>query len=578
MARAANPAAPRVSVKSSVSPGQPVGTAVTWTASSSGLKSPVYRYSVALGQGAPAVVRDFSATTTFTWAPLHEGTYILQITAKDGYSATATQQTETSFLIHSRVTGKDAVVSRTANPLVALYSAPACASGTMVVQFRAKVASAWQSTAPQPCVAGRSINVLVSGMRAASTYVLRDVVSGGTPSAELAFTTGKPEAGLKITKFTVKQAPTARADVASPVIFHSLNPNPSPAFANPIATDLSGNLVWYYDTLHSGLSAVWPVHSFPGGTVLLLGHDTHHKTGEDVLREINLAGNVVRETNIDALNAQLTRLGKESIYEFHHDALRLPNGYTGVLGSTQKKINGKDVMTDMVLVLDGNFQVVWTWDMYDHFTPPAKWPAFIVTCDITGPFLCGLPDKKAIDWSHGNGLAYSPADGDLNVSFRNIDLVIKVDYQNGKGSGKVVWKLGKGDDFTTASKDPYPWFSKQHNPVYVNATDIVIFDDSNNRCQNGAVKGCQSRGQVWRLDEKKHTATLLLNVQLGTFWQALGSAQGLPNGNFTFTGGYPAPKSPMLSREVEVSPNGTKVYELDTTVPEYRSYRLTALS
>jgi hypothetical protein len=69
-----------------------------------------------------------------------------------------------------------------------------------------------------------------------------------------------------------------------------------------------------------------------------------------------------------------------------------------------------------------------------------------------------------------------------------------------------------------------------------------------------------------------HTAVLLLNVNLGRFWQALGSAQGLPNGDYTFTGGFFPP-----SKVSEFSPNGTKVYELDTGVAEYRSYRLTGM-
>ncbi len=102
---------------------------------------------------------------------------------------------------------------------------------------------------------------------------------------------------------------------------------------------------------------------------------------------------------------------------------------------------------------------------------------------------------------------------------------------------------------------------------------MVVFDDGNVRCNEGKVKGCESRGQLYELDEQHHTATLLLNVNLGQFWQALGSAEVLPNGNFTFTGGFAAP-----SVETEVMPDGTKVYELETTAAEYRSYQLTGMS
>src|SRR5205823_825867 len=82
------------------------------------------------------------------------------------------------------------------------------------------------------------------------------------------------------------------------------------------------------------LTAVWPVSIVPGGTVLLLGRDRSHSRGENVLREIDLAGHPLRETNIDALNAQLAVRRLEPINSLDHEALRLPNGYTAILGTT----------------------------------------------------------------------------------------------------------------------------------------------------------------------------------------------------------------------------------------------------
>ena len=293
---------------------------------------------------------------------------------------------------------------------------------------------------------------------------------------------------------------------------------------------------------------------------MLLGEDRYHATGDDVLREIDLAGNTVRQTNIDAVNAQLARRGQEPIYMFHHDALRLPNGDTAVLGATQSRYGGHNVMSDMLVVLDANFQAAWTWDYFDHFTPPAVYPPIApATCNVTGK-LCGLPDPKAIDWTHGNDIGWSPSDGNLILSFRSISMVIKVAYQDGHGNGRVLWRLGKGGDFAIHSANPYPWFSQQHNATYVNNSDIAIFDDGNTRCQNGKVKGCDSRGQVYRLDEQHHVATLLVNANLGKFWQALGSAQRLPDGDDFYAGGFRRPE------EEENPPNGSTEYELDAPV------------
>jgi hypothetical protein len=359
---------------------------------------------------------------------------------------------------------------------------------------------------------------------------------------------------------------TGQADLPSAAIFHALNPSPSPALANPVATDLAGHLVWYYDTLHSGLTLIWPVRILAGGTILLLGEDRYHATGDDVLREVDLAGDVVRQTNIDVVNAQLARRGEEPIYGFHHDALRLPNGDTAVLGATQIRYGSRNVASDMVVVLDANLQVVWTWDYFDHFIPPATYAPAAGPCSVTGK-LCGLPDPSAIDWTHGNGIGWSPADGNLILSFRTVSWVIKVAYQNGHGNGQVLWRLGKGGNFTIHSTDPYPWFSQQHNATYISNTQVVIFDDGNTRCQNGKVKGCESRGQIYQLDEQHHVATLLVNANLGKFWQALGSAQGLPGGDTFYAGGY-APDS----KEVEIRPNGTVASELDSPVAVYRAY------
>lgn len=568
-------AAPSITVKANKASGQPVGTTITWTATATGMKNPVYRFSVASG-GSSSIVRDFGQSASFKWTPMQEGAYTIQATVKEGFSASSSAQQTAGYTVTSRVTGKNAVVSATANPLVALYSAPACA-GSLVVQFRpASGSSAWQSTAARPCVAGQSVNVLVAGMKPATQYTLQSVVTNSgssTTSSPLSFTTGAPEKGLTIAKFTVAQAATAQSDQKTPLIFHALNVNPSPKFANPIATDLSGNLVWYYDTLHSGLATIWPVHILPGGTFLIYGRDQYRKTGDNVYREVDLAGNTVRETNVDAVSAQLTARGQEEIYQFHHDAIRLPNGDTAVLGATQKKFNGHDVMGDMIIVLDPNLQVTWTWDVFDHITPPATFPKGAPTCLFAGPFLCGLPDPKSFDFTHANALDWVAQDKDLLLSSRSLSLVFKLDYADGKGSGKILWRLGKGGDFTAKSSDPYPWFGLQHNANFIKADTMIVFDDGNTRCQNGKVKGCQSRGQEWKLDEQNHTATLVVNSNLGRFWQALGSAQGLPNGNLTFAGGYPPP-----SKEVEVTQTGAHVYELDTGVAEYRAYRIGALS
>ena len=83
-----------------------------------------------------AIVRDFSLDNSFKWAPMEEGRYEIKVKVKDGFDATQTSSTVASYDVSSRLTGDDAVVTPTLNPLVALYSAPPCHRGEMRVRFR----------------------------------------------------------------------------------------------------------------------------------------------------------------------------------------------------------------------------------------------------------------------------------------------------------------------------------------------------------------------------------------------------------------------------------------------------------
>ena len=68
-----------------------VGERVTWTATAADVgASPVYQFSAAPHGGAFHVVRDFSPASAFTWTPMQEGTYEIEVTVKDGYQATDT--------------------------------------------------------------------------------------------------------------------------------------------------------------------------------------------------------------------------------------------------------------------------------------------------------------------------------------------------------------------------------------------------------------------------------------------------------------------------------------------------------
>jgi hypothetical protein len=229
----------------------------------------------------------------------------------------------------------------------------------------------------------------------------------------------------------------------------------------------------------------------------------------------------------------------------------------------------------MVMVLDQDFQVTWAWDAFDHLDVN-RGPVLgeVVQPGIPGPE-AGAPNLPAVAWLHANAISLSPADGNLVLSVRHQDWVVKIDYRNGEGDGHIVWRLGKDGDFTVNSTDPNPWFSHQHNAHFIDDTTLILFDNGTTR--QASDPDAHSRGQVWQLDEQTMTATLVLNVDLGNYSGSLGAAQRLSNGNFDFTSGAQSGLPQAFGQSIEVLPDGTKTYVLEDAYREYRSFRMRTL-
>ena len=578
-----------VSLAPSEAAPQLVGERITWTATAADCgATPVYQFSVAPHDGAFRVVRDFSPTNSFAWTPMQEGAYDIKVAVKDGYQASDTTAAVAADAVASRVSGSQPVITPTLNPLVALFSVPPThpgpgPHGTVHVEFSvAGDQPSWRSTNELPSTPGKSTNFFVAGMLPSTTYEMRDVFSDGATSSLLLFTTGSLPTTLSFPTFTVQQPTGAGSDGDQDMIFHQLIKAPSNV-PNPLATDLQGRVEWYYDVSQSGLTFTQAGQSLvPGGTVLLIGidHNAPLPGSRNILREIDLAGNVVRETNIAAVNAELTAMGHDVITSFFHDVERLPNGQTAVIGLTERTVNINGTPTNyignMILVLDKNFQVAWAWDAFDHLDVN-RGPVLgeIVPPGSSGP-TAAVPRLPAVDWLHLNAVSWSPADQDLVLSIRHQDWVIKIDYANGAGDGHVIWRLGQGGDFTVNSTDPNPWFSHQHNAHYIDDHTLILFDNGNTR--HASDPNAHSRGQVWTLDEQTMTATLVLNADLGSYSGALGAAERLSNGDYAFTLGENGPEPPRPpAQAVEVSPDGARVYDLAANTPEYRTFRVRTL-
>ncbi|HET8629099.1 MAG TPA: aryl-sulfate sulfotransferase [Thermomicrobiales bacterium] len=574
--------------------GQPVGVTVTWTATAADPAGLEYRFSVAQGDQLPVVVRDFARANTVTWMPLAEGTYQVRVEARDP-AAGATATASAAYTIVARVTAGRSVVSATANPLVALYSIPPCGAGTVQTLFgTGDDMQTYQRTSPVACSPTVSENVYLVGMRPTTTYTIRYVVTdgGAVRYGPLdTWTTGAIPADQQFPQITTPVPPTASASLQDGIVFHAVAAATLPHQVALFATDLQGRIVWYYPAgpeVPPGGTA----RPLPGGDILAQLSDP---SGEhQILRIMDPAGNPVRETSLDRINEQLAgRSGADQIAAMTHEATLLPDGHILVLGSaerlfppgTQGSTTGLpvDIVADEIIVLDQNLQVSWVWDGFDFLDINRA----ATLGDVCHAHTAGCPPLAntaaaggtAQDWMHANAVIYSPADHDLLLSVRHQDWILKLDYHDGAGDGHIVWRLGNGGDFTLTNPpagDPFPWFSHQHG-LALNGDMLATFDNGNTRC-NGQGPSCHSRGQVYRLDEAHHTATLILDADMGDYSDALGWAQLLQNGDYAFTSGFQQANPPTHGQVEEFAPDGRgPIYVLQDLGLLYRGYRMTTM-
>lgn len=567
---------PQMSVSVTSSLGSPVklGTLVTWSATVSAANPGTlgYRFRVRRVGDDFRTVIDFGPKSVLDWTTIErEGTYEMEVTVKN-FNTGDTASTSEMFQFLPLAIGQSPVVTPSVHPLVFIYSAPPCADGSrMRVQFSI-AGGATQSTPFKTCLPDASMNFYLAGMYPNTPYTAQQVLDDGMSFVSgdpVSFTTGV--VGLQpppVTLLTTSAPPTTDG-----ILLQSL------FVGNSIATDLSGKLLWY-----SPGDITFLTRAESGGKFLGIGEDGTKDSSHQFVREFDAAGITHAETNAARVNQQLSALGIHAINGFHHEARKLPDGQYLVLADSERiltDVQGPgpvDVIGDTILVLDANLQVTWAWDSFDHLDPHHG-ALFGESCTYPGGLACApfYLSKQANDWLHGNSLQLTP-DGSILYSARHLDWVIKIDYHNGAGDGTVLWRLGKDGDFQIASSDPSPWFSHQHDANFeADGTTLLVFDDGNARFATD--KTAHSRGQALSIDEKNRTATLLLNADLGSYSQALGSAQKLPNGDYHFDDGFifvvdSSGKANTIAQSVEVDQNGKLVYGIQFAGPEYRSIRM----
>jgi arylsulfate sulfotransferase len=590
----------------SLNPPQPLGTTITITASATDTDPGVISYRFEIGAAGSANLgmgRDYSVDPTFVFTPVeHEGKYQFVVTARNNSTGNTGTSKYSPFAFTSLVTGATPVITPTVHPLVALFSSPPCSAGGlyMRVSILRSGAASPSYTNWKPCTAGLNLNFVVAGMRATSLYYLNSQTWNGstvTSGTALRFTTGTPR--ITFPEISVTTPFTSEDSSVEHFMLMAY------AAGFPMAVDLSASPVWYY----VDPSGVTPLVTRPvsGGEILMIAYGANSAGTttnlQQILREIDLEGNIIRETNATRVSEQLVAMsgiasscqigGTECLGgAFTHEAVQLPNGHTltmldeekiftdGTQGSSPA--NPVDIIGDIIVDLDTNWQVAWYWRAFDYLN--ANRAAILGETCTPGQIGCPpvlLTAGVAQDWLHGNALYYTSADGSILYSMRHQDWIVKIDYGNGTGTNNILWTLGLGGDFTINSTDPYPWFSHQHDPGFVqNGTTVMaMFDNGNTRVAPpplGLGSG-DSRGYVLNVDQTNMVVTPTLLADLGFFSQALGSAELLSNGDYHFEAGD-GPTSPPYSDAIEVFPNATLGFTMLTSNnPCYRNFRMASL-
>jgi hypothetical protein len=543
-------------------PPQPVGTVITWTAEVHGADSAdlAYRFRVRRAGLRFRMAVDYGPANTFDWTSAEEdGAFEIEVTALSLKSREAAVKT-VPYKLETRATGDRPNIALTGHPLVLLYSAPPCDEpGRMKVRYQSSE-GVRAETPYKYCRSGSSMNFYLAGLLPAMEYFAYHTIDTGD-----AF-----EDGPVVAEFTGTIPELPESQVLKPA------PPGSPypvvlqqnVFTNPVAVDLQGRIVWYLTTVPD-----FPTRPDTGGYFFGIVQARNSDRRHRFLRLFDLTGRVVLETNVARLNEQLAATGKAPINSFHHEALRLPEGRIAVLAGIEKIVTDQQgagnvhVLGDGILVLDEDLNVVWTWNSFDHLD--IRRLATIGDMCLAGG--CPPTDLGANpnDWTHANSISQAP-DGNLLVSLRSQDWVIKIDYRNGEGDGHVIWRLGKDGDFRLAGAGPSGWFTHQHDARFEprSATRLMIFDNANTRHDSDAQ--ALSRGQVYEIDEQNRSAALVLNADM-PYSLALGSTQRLPNGNYQFVSGF-LPDASGTSMEIDAQ--GKPVFVINTRAPVYRSYRL----
>jgi arylsulfate sulfotransferase len=521
--------------------GDPAG--VTWSLAASTNSGP--------GATAPAGTIDASGNYT---PPPGSPSLIVAVTATSKTDPTKSA----SATVNVAAPGQFA---NTNNVQVAQYAVSTAASAKVSVQFGLDTSyglTTWTQPTPQ---LGGPVSLFVAGMKASTPYHMRGVLqfADGTQflDADQTFTTGALPANLVptiTTTTTPGMTPQSGVELLDMVVI-----TPAGKLPESVVTDLSGNALWAYQPALPGGPGPNPVKLLPNGH-FLINFSGNPDGANAAVQEVDLGGNVIWQMTTAELNTALAAATcaecNVTVIGTHHDFQVLSNGHLIVLASLTQTLPDSTTPTGDIVIDLGDMenvggnnpnhvpQPVWAWNEFNHLDTNRR------------PYM--YPD-----WTHSNAVIYSKDDGNLIISIRHQNWLVKIDYNNGVGAGDILWKLGAKlptdtgqniADFTlmnadgTADTNEEDWFFAQHGPAFASSNttgkfSLVLFDNGDDRgvvdvaggtCGVAGQPACFSTVPLFDIDETAKTATFVIHPTTPDYTFFGGNAEVLANGNVEY--------------------------------------------
>ena len=309
------------------------------------------------------------------------------------------------------------------------------------------------------------------------------------------------------------------------ILVRSVGPVGSEAIINN-----EGDVVWYhrYDT------AVRRPFFWTNNKSILSIYDSSQIFEHDLFGDQKLNLKLDQHKVLNMLHHEILFNEKEQILSLTHDSTKMD---LRKLGGTKDQY----LRADGIILLSKEGEKLWDWNLLAEYNP------------LEAPI--GKIDLKQ-SLGHANSMTIDK-DGHYLVSFRDFSQIWKIHSEN----GSVIWKLGKGGDFTLDEDD---YFIAQHSLCFNSDGDLMFFDNGDRSARP------YSRVLSFKIEEDKRKVTnnLKINLPLELSAYKMCSADYIDRGKYLIC---TSKKNGIIS---VVDDTGNVLWRVDLNRPSYRAYYL----